>query len=125
MDNFDLKQFLVENKLTENSKLNEIKATPSNTGLSNLNKPVDIVSFKENNIHPEDSFYYVDINKLQKELQFKYFKDLFDSPKTFSDGLNSYLNDIIDFDEPDSYKNMTLKELIKDFRLWFYNFTTD
>ena len=102
-----------------------MKLQPGNTGLSNLNKPVDIVSYKENNIHPEDSFYYVDINKVQKELQFRYFKDLFDSPKTFSDGLNSYLNDIIDFDEPDSYKNMTLKELIKDFRLWFYNFTTD
>ena len=33
MDSFNLKQFLVENKLTENSKLNEIKATPKNTGL--------------------------------------------------------------------------------------------
>ena len=29
MDNFDLKQFLVENKLTENSKLNEIKTVPA------------------------------------------------------------------------------------------------
>ena len=102
-----------------------MKLQPGNTGLSNLNKPVDIVSYKENNIHPEDSFYYVDINKVQKELQFRYFKDLFDSPKTFNDGLNIYLNDIVDFDEPDSYKNMTLKELIKDFRLWFNNFTTD
>jgi hypothetical protein len=34
MDSFNLKQFLVENKLTENSKLNEIKATPKNTGLT-------------------------------------------------------------------------------------------
>ena len=34
MDSFNLKQFLVENKLTENSKLNEIKATPKNTGLA-------------------------------------------------------------------------------------------
>ena len=34
MDNFNLKKFLVENKLTENSKLNEIKSTPKNTGLT-------------------------------------------------------------------------------------------
>ena len=32
MDNFDLKQFLVENKLTENSRLGEIKAVPGSTG---------------------------------------------------------------------------------------------
>ena len=32
MDNFDLKQFLVKNKLTENSRLGEIKTTPGNTG---------------------------------------------------------------------------------------------
>ena len=29
MDNFDLKQFLIENKLTENSKVNEIKTVPA------------------------------------------------------------------------------------------------
>ena len=32
MDNFDLKQFLVKNKLTENSRLEEIKDIPGNTG---------------------------------------------------------------------------------------------
>lgn len=41
MDNFDLKQFLVENKLTENSRLKEIKVTPGNTGLSNFNDEDD------------------------------------------------------------------------------------
>jgi|LakMenE18May11ns_1017448.scaffolds.fasta_scaffold9959538_28 hypothetical protein len=35
MDNFDLKHFLVENKLTENSRLKEIKAVPGNTGIKN------------------------------------------------------------------------------------------
>ena len=99
-----------------------MKLQPGNTGLSNLNRPVDIVSQGEDG---EDGFYYIDWDKLQKELPFRYFKDLFDSPETFNDGLNSYLNDIIDYDEPDSYKNMTLKELIKDFRSWFNNFTTD
>ena len=41
MDNFNLKQFLVENKLTENSRLKEIKVTPGNTGLSNFNDEDD------------------------------------------------------------------------------------
>jgi hypothetical protein len=102
-----------------------MKLQPGNTGLTNFNKPVDIVSYEENNIHPEDSFYYVDLDKLKKELQFKYVKNLIDSPKTFSDALYSYYSDIIDYDEPDSYKNITLKELIEDFRLWFEVNTTD
>jgi replicative superfamily II helicase len=41
MDNFNLKQFLVENKLTENSRLGEIKAIPGNTGLSNFDDEDD------------------------------------------------------------------------------------
>jgi hypothetical protein len=105
-----------------NSKLNEVKLQPGNTGLSDLNKPVDIVSREDNG---GDGFEYVDIDKLKKELKYKYFNDLFDSPQTFNDALLSYLGDIVDFDEPGSYKNMTLKELIEDFRLWFFNFTTD
>ena len=36
MDNFNLKQFLVKNKLTENSRLGEIKAVPGNTGIKNV-----------------------------------------------------------------------------------------
>ena len=38
MDNFDLKQFLVKNKLTENSRLKEIKTTPGNTGIKDKGK---------------------------------------------------------------------------------------
>jgi hypothetical protein len=41
MDNFNLKQFLIENKLTKNSRLNEIKAIPGNTGLSNFSDEND------------------------------------------------------------------------------------
>ena len=99
-----------------------MKLQPGNTGLSNLNRPVDIVSHGDDG---EEGFDYVDIDKLRKELKYKYFTDLFDSPQIFNDGLNNYLSDIVDFDEPDSYKNITLKELIEDFRLWFFNFTTD
>ena len=33
MDSFNLKQFLIENKLTENSKLNEITINPQSTGI--------------------------------------------------------------------------------------------
>jgi hypothetical protein len=101
-----------------------MKAQPVNTGLGNapLNKPVDIVSRGDDG---DDGFDYVDIDKLKKELKYKYFNDLFDSPQVFNDALINYLNDIIDFDGPDSYKNITLKELIEDFKAWFQNFTTD
>jgi len=44
MDNFDLKKFLVENKLTENSCLEEIKAVPGNTGMKK-----DLLSFIKQN----------------------------------------------------------------------------
>jgi len=109
-----------------------MKAQPVNTGLGNtpLNKLVDIVSRGDDG---DDGFDYVDIDKLKKELKYKYFNDLFDSPQVFNDALGNYLGDIIDFgglpvgetNGPDSYKNMTLKELIEDFRLWFFNFTGD
>lgn len=100
-----------------------MKLQPANTGVgSQLNKQVDVVSRGEQG---EDNFEYVDVEKLKKELKYKYFTDLFDSPRTFNEALFSYINDIVDFDEPDSYKNITLKGLIADFRAWFFNFTTD
>jgi hypothetical protein len=102
-----------------------MKLQPGNTGLTNLNKPVDIVSYKENNIHPEDSFYYVDFDKLKKELQFKYVKNLIDSPEVLNQALDNYFQDIVDMGDPESYQNLTLKELIEDFRLWIGDYTTD
>jgi hypothetical protein len=44
MDNFNLKQFLVENKITTNSRLGEIKAVPKNTGMK-----IDLLSFIKQN----------------------------------------------------------------------------
>jgi hypothetical protein len=44
MDNFDLKKFLVENKITPNSRLEEIKAIPGNTGMKK-----DLLSFIKQN----------------------------------------------------------------------------
>jgi hypothetical protein len=44
MDNFDLKQFLVENKITPNSRLKEIKAFPGNTGMK-----IDLLFFIKQN----------------------------------------------------------------------------
>lgn len=100
-----------------------MKVQPANTGVGNpLNKLVDIVSREGQG---EDSFEYVDIEKLKKELKYKYFIDIFDSPQTFNGFLIGYLGDIVDFDGSDSYKNITLKELIEDFKTWFFNVTTD
>lgn len=44
MDNFDLKKFLVKNKITPNSRLGEIKAVPGNTGMKK-----DLLSFIKQN----------------------------------------------------------------------------
>jgi hypothetical protein len=49
MDSFNLKQFLIENKLTENSKLNEIKATPKNTGFTT---PKQLATDLVNQVNP-------------------------------------------------------------------------
>jgi hypothetical protein len=59
MDNFDLKQFLVENKITPNSRLKEIKAVPGNTGmkkdlLSFIKQNQDEVAEKIGAVHLED-----------------------------------------------------------------------
>ena len=99
-----------------------MKLQPANTGLANINRPVDVVSYEE---YGEDSFNYFDWDKLKKELKFKYFKDLFDSPEIFNDALYNYHDDVTDAWDSEAYKNITLKELIEDFRLWFENFTTD
>jgi hypothetical protein len=44
MDNFDLKKYLVENKITPNSRLKEIKAFPGNTGMK-----IDLLFFIKQN----------------------------------------------------------------------------
>jgi hypothetical protein len=69
MDNFDLKKFLVENKITPNSRLeeniNEAIIKPSNTGLANNStwmwkpdaKALGSVYYKEDSVD-DDDFYY-------------------------------------------------------------------
>ena len=93
-----------------------MRIQPSNTGVGNLNKPVDVVSFEENNIHPEDSFYYIDFFKLGDILQYKYFKDIFSNPQDFEKERNGYFDDLAETVDPKDYINITLKELIEDFK---------
>ena len=77
MDNFDLKQFLIENKLTENSKLNEIKATPKNTGFTT---PKQIATDLVNQAQPyfeEDKYTAVSIPVSEVNPKFvKYLESL-------------------------------------------------
>ena len=93
-----------------------MKIQPSNTGVGNLNRSVDVVSYEENPSFPEDSFYYVDQDKIKKELKFKYVDDLFSSPQEFNDALYDYIDLIHHDGDPDDFINITLKELIEDFR---------
>ena len=53
MDSFNLKQFLVENKLTENSKLNEITINPQSTGIK-LGGDSPFFSFVKDNKQEND-----------------------------------------------------------------------
>jgi hypothetical protein len=93
-----------------------MRIQPSNTGVGNLSRPVDVVSFEENNIHPEDSFYYIDFFKFSDVLQYKYFKDIFSNPQDFEKERNGYFDDLAETVDPKDYINITLKELIEDFK---------
>jgi glyoxylate utilization-related uncharacterized protein len=74
MDSFDLKQFLVENKLTENSKLNEIKATPKNTGLTIPKQlATDLVNQTQPNFEEDE---YIVISTPVSEVNPKFIKYL-------------------------------------------------
>lgn len=77
MDSFDLKQFLVENKLTGNSKLNEIKATPKNTGIVTPKQlATDLVNQAQPNFE-EDKYTVVVIPISEVNPKFvKYLKSL-------------------------------------------------
>lgn len=77
MDNFDLKQFLINNKLTENSKLNEIKATPKNTGIVTPKQlAIDLVNQAQPNFE-EDKYTVVSIPISEVNPKFvKYLKSL-------------------------------------------------
>jgi len=92
MDSFDLKQFLVKNKLTENSKLNEIKATPKNTGLTIPKQlATDLVNqtqpnFKENR--------YIVVSTPVSEVNPKFIKYL----KSLPSDNNSTTSGIANFD---------------------------
>ena len=73
MDNFNLKQFLVKNKLTENSKLNEIKATPKNTGLTT---PKQLATDLVNQTQPDFEDVYEVVSTPVSEVNPKFVKYL-------------------------------------------------
>jgi hypothetical protein len=76
MDNFDLKQFLVENKITPNSRLgeniNEVITKPSNTGYW-LWKPN--AKALGNIFYEEDGEYFYDDAKLIELIKSMNYKD--------------------------------------------------
>jgi len=73
MDNFNLKQFLVKNKLTENSKLNEIKATPKNTGFTT---PKQLATDLVNQTQPDFEDVYEVVSTPVSEVNPKFVKYL-------------------------------------------------
>jgi hypothetical protein len=98
-----------------------MRIQPSNTGVNNLNipnlnRPINVVFFEEDPNFPEDSFYYVDYSKLKKELKFRYFTDLFNSSQEFDKAVRDYFEYKNRYSDPEDYINITLKELIEDFK---------
>lgn len=87
MDNFDLKKFLVENKLTEISRLDEVKIIPSKTGF----KPYYAVVNIHGDYYDKVAKYIVTnskkemINKLNDSL-----KDVEDRPMYELSDLDDY-----------------------------------
>lgn len=101
MDLFDLKQFLVENKLTGNSKLNEISITPQNTGIK-LGGDSPFFSFVKNNKQEIASlnpvFTDIIMNNGESKLDIKSIDP-------------EYL-------EETAYPDYTYKDFIKDWKLY-------
>jgi len=71
MENFNLKKFLVENKLTTNSKmLNEVQLDPENQKLKDkyidayLTLTIDPYAY-EDNYDGSDDFYYPDVEEIE------------------------------------------------------------
>jgi len=92
MDSFNLKQFLVENKLTENSKLNEIKATPKNTGLTT---PQQLATDLVNQTQPDFEDVYEVVSTPVSKVNPKFVKYLKSLP---TDNDYPYQSGIADFD---------------------------
>ena len=132
MDNFDLKQFLVENKLTENSRLKEIKAIPGSTGIKDkgilkvgdiitpnmwdkqkfINEP-DLNGIKVYNEAIEDSWIIKSINYIKENSTwFIYLKSSTADPKYFGlwsepeelDNINNVLKNKYKIISPDDEK---------------------
>jgi len=93
IDNFDLKQFLVKNKLTENSKLDEIKATPKNTGLVT---PKQLATDLVNQTQPDfEEDEYIVVSTPISEVNPKFVKYLKSLP---TDNDYPYQSGIVTFD---------------------------
>jgi|688.fasta_scaffold03317_24 hypothetical protein len=100
MDNFDLKQFLVENKLTENSRLIEIKAIPRNTVID-----------KFKNWSPYKNMS----NKKYYESFKKFVRFNLKQHNVIDEHIEIYLDEILKADDVKAYEGISDENLYKDF----------
>jgi len=96
MNNFDLKKFLVENKLTANSKsVKEGAALPNKPG-----DPIYVVDEKEVNedkrIVPADLVREYDMEKTGESIQYEFRTEEGSRVKIGADNLPGYINSLLD-----------------------------
>jgi len=120
MDNFDLKKFLIKNKITPNSRLGEIKAVPGNTGhwLWKPNaKALGNIYYKNDSIDDDYDYDEAKLIELIKSMNYKNAEEIAKEITHFSpeDDLEMFQNK---YNKPDlKIEDITLdmiKQSIRD-----------
>ncbi len=108
MDNFDLKKYLVENKVTANSKMNENSMSDIISAL--VEKENIIVDSIKNDIKQDPELTEQDIKQFIKDDGYEYVQDLIPTPSKYSGNWRA---------EVDKYDNIINKWVEKVYSTYF------
>ena len=110
MDNFDLKKYLVENKVTTNSQMNENSMSDIISTL--VEKENIIVDSIKNDIKQDPELTEQDIKQFIKDDGYEYVQDLIPAPSKYSGDWRA---------EVDKYDNIINKWVEKVYSKYFKN----
>jgi hypothetical protein len=108
MDNFDLKKYLVENKVTTNSQMNENSMSDIISTL--VEKENIIVDSIKNDIKQDPELTEQDIKQFIKDDGYEYVQDLIPTPSKYSGNWRA---------EVDKYDNIINKWVEKVYSTYF------
>lgn len=108
MDNFDLKKYLVENKVTTNSQMNENSMSDIISTL--VEKENIIVDSIKNDIEQDPELTEQDIKQFIKDDGYEYVQDLIPTPSKYSGNWRA---------EVDKYDNIINKWVEKVYSTYF------